>query len=368
MNNLSKFPHKEDIYFEIKYKKDNMKITKNKFGESKLYNKEDLQGTVFCVCCACMSVYSDFLSWANKYPDKICMNPEKADNIIVLGCQVTDLAVLNDIQIARDLHNKYKKDIFIGGCLAQRFDIQLDNYMKRIDVLREVGVGIEDKSLISYAKPFWLKEFDENSKDDLSQGMLFRNMYPLKIGAGCKNKCKYCTIRFTRGDCYEEKAYLQIEEFISHENVVIVSDNPTYDQIVDWCNIASDYNKEISFRNVEPTTARSAFDSLLDLSQKGLLKILHCPIQSCNDSIIKYMGRNIEDTKDFIKKAQLLRANDTFLATNIIIDYKIGDKIYHNLDKDFMDNNFDYWVWNPYWDGVWDEDKAKERFNKYILE
>jgi len=29
---------------------------------------------------------------------------------------------------------------------------------------------------------------------------------------------------------------------------------------------------------------------------------------------------------------------------------------------------FDYVSWNPYWDGIWDRQKAEERYKKYIEE
>ena len=62
--------------------------------------------------------------------------------------------------------------------------------------------------------------YTEDSKDNLAQGNLFRNFYPLKIGAGCHGKCKYCTIRHTRGENYETVALEQIEEFLKFDDVI----------------------------------------------------------------------------------------------------------------------------------------------------
>ena len=44
-----------------------MKIVKNKFGEGTLYQEEDLKGKIYATSAACMSVWSDMLSFANKY-------------------------------------------------------------------------------------------------------------------------------------------------------------------------------------------------------------------------------------------------------------------------------------------------------------
>jgi hypothetical protein len=55
---------------------------------------ENLEGKIYMTCSACMSVWADGLSWANAHPERITKNPAEADNIAVLSCQVTDLAVL----------------------------------------------------------------------------------------------------------------------------------------------------------------------------------------------------------------------------------------------------------------------------------
>lgn len=338
----------------------------NIFGKGIIYDAFDLKGMIYVRCCACMSVLADFLSWANKYSERFTTNIKNADTIVVLGCQVTDLAVLNDLRNCEELFSLYKKDIYLGGCIAQRFDIELPNYVKRLDVVRDLDTAILDKSLVDFAKPFWVKDFIE-TKRPLAHGNLFRNMYPLKIGAGCHGNCKYCTIRHTRGIYYEKKANDQINEFLQNDNVVIISDAPTLKQIIDWCYIAISNKKEISFRNVEPNIVMSAYASLLTASKSGVLKILHSPIQSCQSDVLKAMNRNTNEVNKFIKQVQELRRLGVICATNIIIDYEMPDgSINPNYDIDFMQNNFDYFVWNPYWNGIWDRTIAEKRFEKYI--
>ena len=125
-----------------------MKIATNRFGTGVLYEASDLGHGIYCVCTACMSVWSDFLSFANeklKDVDFLHMSRQKnvdvtpefiekdpcqilnpTDTIVVLGCQVTDLAIYNDIETAKELHQSYPNiPIYMGGCLAQRFDIEL---------------------------------------------------------------------------------------------------------------------------------------------------------------------------------------------------------------------------------------------------
>ena len=63
---------------------------------------------------------------------------------------------------------------------------------------------------------------------------------------------------------------------------------------------------------------------------------------------------------------QNVRKTGTLIATNIIIDYVYNGKQFPNYDKEKLEKNFDYYSWNPYFDGNWDIEKAKVRFKKYI--
>ena len=343
-----------------------MKEVKNKFGEGIIYQENDLKGKIYATSAACMSVWSDLLSFANKYKERFVADPTNADTIVVLGCQVTDLAVLNDLEVAKRLHQETDKDIFMGGCLAQRMDIPLPDYVKRLEVVREMGIELDDRSLVHYEKPFWVPDFEE-SKDNLKDGNLFRNYYPLKIGAGCHGKCKYCTIRYTRGDNYVAVAEEQIDEFLNHEHVVLTSDSPTVSQVKAWCKIAKKCNKEISIRNIEPQNLIQCKEELLDLAHNGLLDIVHCPVQSFDEELLRAMNRNVEATNQAVTLLHELKEQGVITATNIIIDYIVDGKLYPNHDIEKLTENFDYYSWNPYFDGNFDMERAKMRFKKYIV-
>lgn len=342
-----------------------MKEIENKFGKGNLYNVNDLGEKIYATSCACMSVWSDFLSWANAHPDRMVSHAQDADSIVVLGCQVTDLSILNDIEVAHRLHKETEKTIFMGGCLAQRMDIPLPEYIHRLDVVRKVGQEINDRTLIDYEPPFWVPDY-EDSEEDLKQGNLFRNYYPLKIGAGCHGKCKYCTIKHTRGETYATVPREQVEEFLRHENVVLISDSPTVSQIKDWCSIAMEYQKDISIRNIEPQTLVACKEEVLELAASGHLHILHCPVQSFDDEVLRIMNRSVPMTKEALEIMKTVRSLGTLVATNIIIDYTYDGKNYPNHDKEALERDFDYYSWNPYFDGNFDMSKAKARFKQYI--
>ena len=109
-------------------------------------------------------------------------------------------------------------------------------------------------------------------------------------------------------------------------------------------------------------------NELLDLAHHGLLKIFHCPIQSNDIDVLRAMNRNVDETLEYIDAAQELRTLGVKVATNIIIDYNVDGKMIHNMPEEWLNEYFDYWSWNPYFDGNWNPEKAKGRFQKYIGE
>jgi len=311
-----------------------MKHIKNIFGEADLCDEEDLRGYTYATCTACMSIYSEFLSWANLVNKIWCnqpitTNPNDADNIVVLSCQVTDLAILNDFRTIEKLMAQYpQKKFFIGGCLANRFDIELPKGVNRLGKVCADYKDLDD-NLVDFAPPFWVKDF-KNSSDEFSDGNLFRNKYPLRIGVGCNKKCSYCTIRHTRGAAYELDIKKLLNEFVNHEDIVLIADSPSVEQIQAWCHLSIALNKKISIRNIEPTTAVDCEEEISILIEKNLLDVLHCPIQSNNVEVLKDMKRDNNFTTSYIQFVKQIKAssiyycrnNSTKFATNIIVDYK----------------------------------------------
>lgn len=141
-----------------------MKLVTNKFGTENMYDIEDIRYPIYCESVACLSVYTDFLSWLSKNITKnVCTSdPQKAESIVVLGCQVTDLAILNDIRIAEKLKEQNPKaTVYMCECLAQRFDIELPSFIKRLNVVRVLNQQILEsaKNLTVYENSFGLMNY-----------------------------------------------------------------------------------------------------------------------------------------------------------------------------------------------------------------
>ena len=161
-----------------------------------LVKAKDLRGTVALKCAACLSVWADALSWANNVRNKHTPSTWNADNIVVLGCQVTDLAVLNDLRVMADLRSQLEADnpskarrFLVGGCLAKREDIPLPEGWERVEDLRSDYTHIGQGDIVGLVPPFWVPGFEKKHPNKLRPGGLFRDHYPLRIGVGCKGNC-----------------------------------------------------------------------------------------------------------------------------------------------------------------------------------
>jgi tRNA A37 methylthiotransferase MiaB len=344
-----------------------MKNVTNPSGSGVLFEAEDLAAPYYFTSAACMSLYAEALSFANADPHRVAATPRMANCILLLCCQVTDLAILNDLRIAERLAAENPKaTVFITGCLARRFDVPIPAKILRCDHLRVDYQPILRRDLVHYEKPFWVKGFEESlgaNEEEMKDGHLFRNQYPLRIGVGCSKKCTYCTIRYTRGLAYElgTSSERLVKEFMDNDDVLLIAASPSAGQITDWYHLALATGRPFSIRNVEPQVAMAVFAKLEELGRKGLLRIFHSPVQTDNPEVLADMKRDMPKTLEFIHYAPNLKKTGVTLATNIITDYKgfpdPSQKIY---------DTFDYVSWNPYWDGKWDRSVAEERWKHYF--
>ncbi len=340
-----------------------MYIKSNEFGAANISEIHELsEGKIYVHCTACISIFAEFLSWANHKgnAERLVQTPEEADHVVVLGCQVTDLAILNNMQHMEKLQatTKHKAKYWLGGCAAQRFDIPQPANSERLDIVRVNNTPIKNTKLITWAKPFWVKDFRPIT--GISEGNLFRDMYPMRVGVGCKEKCEHCTVRVVRGESHTLP--IPAGEFTKYNNIVAIAENISVDQINALGTLALEQKKPISFRNVEPHIVIEASSMLYNLAFEQLLQVLHTPVQSSNPETLKAMHRRVAHTEGAIVFAQRLKDLGTITATNVIIDYND----YPNPNMKKLGEAFDYISWNPYWDGIWDRKKAEKRFTAYL--
>ena len=124
-------------------------IVYNRYGHRTIYDETALRkSSNYIISASCLTARSEALSWANFPSTNITRNPFISDNIIIQGCQRNDLAVLTAIELLE----KYKKDyigrnIYLTGCLAKRFDIEIPKGVHRLNTLKK-GKNSINKSML----------------------------------------------------------------------------------------------------------------------------------------------------------------------------------------------------------------------------
>lgn len=333
-----------------------MNLSTNKFGTSWIAQEDDLKDEkIFIYNCACLTIHTEVLGWANKNKNLIVTDPSQATIIIVLGCQVTDIAILNDTLTAEEMRLKYPQTtVFIGGCLGQRFDIPVG--FPRVDLLEADYEPIVDNFLITWQPPFWDAE-----EDFLRIGV---EAY-IRVGKGCHGKCSYCTIRETR------KEYKVLDMFELGDQIEELGSEYCY--IVPTCDTLSSTQirqllhttEELFLRNVEPSTLIKSTQDIVEMCEFGNLVGIHVPIQSLNSKVLESMNRNPDHVYESLFFLKWLKEKyHVKIATNIISGF---DNIIGGYEpKIDIYKLFDHVAVNPYWDGVWDRQKAETRMLQFV--
>ncbi len=340
-----------------------MKNVENVYGTGVLYGEEDLQGTIFTRCCACMNVYAEYLSWANEEKQLNRFKPvDEAQNIIVLGCQLNDLAVLNDLHhIERLMNDNTNAKFYVGGCLAKRFDIELPKGVIRLDTLQKNNQWIYNTKLVDYASPFWVEKFDpvdcfvldtEKFRFLYNQGHLFRNSYPLRIGGGCPH-----------GSAVGGKSYRlpvdkdKFNEFVIMKDVVLIAGELDSNHVLEWILIAQDHHKSFSLRNVSPSVVVEMMGYLETLARSGSLTALHTIIHNVDEFALRDMGLDVGAVSDYMKSIKFLKPFRTIIGATVTTGYKT----YPNTPSDVL-SKFDYVTSIYHWDGMWNREMAEIRW------
>lgn len=339
-----------------------MKIT-NIFGSCEVYYINDIKGPIKIECSACMSVYADAYSWAVSHMHRI----GDGNSIIILGCQVTDISILNVFKRAVECLKTYE-NVYISGCLAHRFDIPFPAGVKRLmPFSSDTYIGSISENIISINDPFWINPADYNPQGVMTPGRIFRGVNAVRLSRGCDGHCSYCTIIHTRGD--RKEFPLSYDVFAENDELLLIADSPSIRSLSAATDYACRHNTKLQMRNLEPimlgtgSPLRHHFETLLD---RNLLSVMHAPLQSLNPTIITHMRRSLSHTEDAFSYMQYLRSRGVKIATNLIIDYPIDGTIIEDDTLSKITPLFDYVSWNPLWDNVWDEARAIERDKRYF--
>lgn len=251
----------------------------------------------------------NMLGLIQKNGYEIIDDESMADVIIVNTCCFINDAKQESIDTILDVA-QWKTDgnckrLIVTGCLAQRYQDEILKELPEVDAVVGVG-GIQDiLSVIESEEPAVLCDkpfqFCTGERVRTTPGY---TAY-LKIADGCDNHCTYCVIPSIRGN-YQSRP---IEELVAEaaelakdgvKELVVIAQDTTYygTDLYGEPKLCDLLNKLCEIDGLEWIRVHYCYperitDELIDTiaKQDKICKYLDIPIQHCNDTILKKMGR-----------------------------------------------------------------------------
>ncbi len=286
----------------------------------------------------------------------------EADVIIINSCafihDAKEESIETIFEMARYKEEGNLKALVLAGCLAQRYDEEIEEEIPEIDILigttaiESIADAIEEffneKHLV---KSF--KDVDYLAAKDSPRNISTPGGYAyLKIAEGCDKRCTYCAIPMLRGKyrSVDMESLLneakQLADNGVKELILVAQETTTYgidlynkkslhillnklSQIegIKWIRLLYCYPEEI-------------YDELIEemKNNKKVLHYLDIPIQHASDEILRRMGRRTDNKKlrEIIKK---LRDNipDIILRTTLITGFPGETEKDHKIVMDFVE-------------------------------
>ena len=269
----------------------------------------------------------------------------EADIIIVNSCCFIGDAKEESINTILEMAEQKKtgccKSLIVTGCLAQRYQEEVKKEIPEVDAI--LGTNSYDsiwEALESTLKNQFYENFNTLSglpKHDARRVVTTGGHFAyLKIAEGCNKNCTYCVIPSVRGRYRSvpmEELVQSAEELAANgvkELILVAQETTLYGvdlygrkclhELLDrlneipglfWIRIMYCYPEEI-------------YEELIDsiIKDKKVCHYLDMPIQHCNDTILKRMGRKT-NKKELVERITNLRKRipDITLRTTLICGF-----------------------------------------------
>ena len=297
-------------------------------------------------------VDSDVLGGQLKHNDFILTsNPQDAELIIVNTCGFIEEAKKESIQAifeALDLKNEDKtKQVFVTGCLSQRYKKELIAEIPEIDAL----FGTEDyKGILNRLGKNIVRPEQMYNMRNLTTP---KHYAYLKISEGCNHQCAFCAIPRIRGRHHSRK----IEDILSEarmlagkgvKELILVSQDTSYygwdryhkSMIID---LLSQLAAENLFKWIRPlywypSNFPKKFIHLMN-EYETIVPYLDMPIQHASDHVLTLM-RRAEKKEKLIRLYQKIRGirPDITLRTTLILGHPGESDSDFELLKEFIES------------------------------
>ncbi len=274
---------------------------------------------------------------------------KKEANCFVLNtCHIREKAtekVYHEIgRVKKDFRNLKKPLVIISGCVAQAESEEMIKREPYIDIVvgpqsyHKIGdliLNYERKNKKINETTFdVVKKFDELQKISNSQNKV--SSY-LTVQEGCDKFCHFCVVPYTRGPEYSRPFEQIIDEaynLVSNgvREIILLGQNVNaYNFIKNGKNyklssLISKLNNIKKLKRIRFTTShpKDMTDDLIDCyrSCNKLMPLLHLPIQSGSDRILKLMNRK-HDVKHYLSVIEKLKKinKNIEISSDFIVGY-----------------------------------------------
>ena len=285
----------------------------------------------------------------NYIPTKV---KSDADCYIINTCHIREKAtekVFHDIgRVKKEYKNKKKPILIITGCVAQAegdLILKRESYVDAVvgpqsyQSINKIIKDIENKKeQLNITNFETIKKFDQlklisNTNSKISSF--------LTIQEGCDKFCKFCVVPYTRGPEHSrnfEEILIEADNLIANGSREITLLGQNVNAYQNKNNRLSDIiyalDKRKDLKRIRYYTShpKDMTEDLLDAHKdcKKLMPLLHLPVQSGSDKILKEMNRK-HNIKDYLEIISALKEKNSKIefASDFIIAYP-GEK-----DDDF---------------------------------
>ena len=282
---------------------------------------------------------------------------DDADCYILNTCHIRDKAkekVYHEIGRVKKIYRKKNKPIMIvAGCVAQAENQEMIKREPYIDMV----IGPQSYHKINgLLKNFTKKNKNEETDFDTVKKFEYLDMIKnksnkvssfLTIQEGCDKFCNFCVVPFTRGPEYSrpfDKIICEAEILINNgvKEITLIGQNVNAYQyeknskIFRISHLINELEKFSELERIRYTTShpKDMTNDLIDCysTSKKLMPLIHLPIQSGSNNILKYMNRKhtVEDYIEIYNKLKKINPLIEF-SSDFIISYP-GE-----TDQDFND-------------------------------
>jgi len=272
---------------------------------------------------------------------------KNADCYILNTCHIRDKAkekVYHEIGRIKKIYRKKKKPIMIvAGCVAQAENQEMLKREPYIDIVIGPQSYHKINELLKKLTPNTQNE--ETEFDTISKFEYFDKIENkdnkvssfLTIQEGCDKFCHFCVVPFTRGPEYSrpiKKILNEAEILINNgaKEITLLGQNVNaysyFENSKEYriSNLINELEKYSELKRIRYTTShpRDMTDDLIDCysNSKKLMPLVHLPIQSGSNKILKLMNRkhSVEDYLNIYERLKKINPKIEF-SSDFIISY-----------------------------------------------